>query len=386
MIIEKPSTKLKPIVRMSLFILISIIAIVSLVWSVSQGLAIYHYILGRQLIDRVLTISESTTVVNYCNLQLTDNSSLNQIKLAGNHLEKVLEHRLHHSNTYILLGRTYCMLGQINKAVSSYAAYTQHDPSDSIGHLELGFAYETYCRENERISQESLNNAIGYQFCQDSKKQELIKEEWDKAGALIERFISEGNIAFARQEYYKASQWYERWAFLKSTPTSSMEFQWVVSSILSGSQIPSTKLSDAIIIHNISENTIIEAEELQWMKEASRWNLNYGDKLSDHPNNNPEVAVMWWDGAAIALLQVPEQAIYHITIRIQDTPPGPIKIQIERDTIPIDRFILTKGDLIWHELETSTIIPSGLHIIGINYLENNGDAIIDWIRFKKISL
>jgi hypothetical protein len=211
----------------------------------------------------------------------------------------------------------------------------------------------------------------------------LIVEEWQKAGIDVGQFISEGNAAFKVENYELANIWYQRAAAYSNAENSSPTFMWSVASVLSGDPLPLHE-SSPIPVYQVEESTIIQAEELRWLREDSRWKLNYGDRLIDVPPQYSGVGVMWWSGTAIAIINVPEEGIYKITITAMDTPPGPIKLQIERDMVPIDQLIWDRGDESWYELSAVTNMTAGTHILGVNYLEDNGDAIIDWIRIERI--
>jgi hypothetical protein len=199
----------------------------------------------------------------------------------------------------------------------------------------------------------------------------------------VGQFIAEGNAAFRVENYEIANIWYQRAAAYSNSDNSSLIFMWSVAAVLSGNPLPLHE-SSPFPVYQVEENTLIQAEELRWLREDSRWKLNYGDRLIDIPPQYSGVGVMWWSGTAIVIINVPKEGIYKITINAMDTPPGPIKLQIERDMVPIDQLIWDKGDKSWYALSAVTNMTAGTHILGVNFLEDNGDAILDWIRLERL--
>lgn len=372
-----------------IFILITILAVLIIlgIWITPRILALYYELKGGQLMD--LALSSEDFVIQEaiaCSLiAVEDESAQTMATQAISHLQTALSYNPNLDQANLLLGRAYCLTGQPVKAVQAYLTYTRLRPENPLGHLELGLAYEAACRQKEDGSINNGSKGDSYTLCQDLQVQDQILEEWKKAGITPNQFIAEGKKAFAGQQYENAVHWFQRAAIFGEWIPSPVLFQWSVAAIITGHPIPDMTQESEITIYSLnSEETQIEGENLQWVLEDPNGNLSYGDKLIKIPGGEPSVGIMWWAGKAIAFVEVPEEKIYRIYIRTKDTPPGPIKLQVEKDFTPIDKFVMDKGDMNWQEMETATILSPGVHLIGINFLEDNGDAAIDWIRIQTV--
>lgn len=361
-----------------------IIVLGVLTWLSLRAIAFYFQLRGGQLLNLAITTQRERTLGGIACAQdpLESEQARRQLDQAILVLKSSTRYNRSASHPYLLLGRSFCLLGEPQAALAAYHAYVERRPENPLGHLELGFAYMKVC-QGDLSSEVDFTNAPSKDgFCKNQAVQDLILEEWRKAGVLVGQFIAEGNRAFARQSYTVAARWYEYATVYSGQPDPSLQFRRSLLAVLSGRPAPVIGSPGDITVHLLADTLQIEAEDLRWIREDSHWGLHFGDRLSDHPSNDPTVGVMWWPGQAVAFVQAPEQAVYRIVIRALDTPPGPIRLQIERDMLAIDQLVLNTGDNTWKELETATVLSSGIHMIGIHFLEDRGDAVIDWIRFE----
>ena len=89
------------------------------------------------------------------------------------------------AQTWLLLGRGYCLLGRGEEAVEAYERYTVLRPGNPLGHLELGFAYENLQKIN------------------------LARQAWKKAGLQPEQFVETGQQIQAEENLFRAQKWYK---------------------------------------------------------------------------------------------------------------------------------------------------------------------------------
>ena len=381
----KPAAGLAPVNTRLRALLIVITLLVLGVFLVPRLQALYYQIQGGQIIDRILRSGEGASLGPVaCDFHISGEASdVERINQAIAYLQTSARQNPRSSQTYLLLGRAFCLLDQPQQAVDAYRTYTELRPLNPLGHQELGFAIEALCRQSTSSgpsSQTTRPNSV----CNESDLQSQIIGQWRKAGIVVGQFVVEGDQAFARGDYRSAERWYQRSAIYNENPSSASYFQWSVASVLSGLPLPDFQGAYAPDVYTITSTVQIEAENLYWLKQDSSWKLNYGDRLKDHPSNDPTLGVMWWAGRAIAFVQVPNNGTYEITVRVNQNSPSPMLLQIERDMTPIDQFKLSDGNQGWRELTTATVLESGLHIIGINYLEDTSDAILDWIKILKV--
>lgn len=357
------------------FILIISAFAVLAFWLVPRILSLHYQTRGGNLLNEIIPFQERNNLSTISCLfePLQRDTGRDKVISVIGLLNRAVQFNEESSHSYLLLGRAYCLLGQYENSINSYEKYTKMRPDNTLGHLELGFAYERICR-NAKVEEN--------QICSEDSLKSRVINEWRMGGATVTDFIQKGNDTFSAQRYEESAEWFERAVILENSLSISDMFQWSVSKIIAGNPLPSPEL---VTIYPISDTTTIEAETFQWLLKDRFWNVNYGDKLMDHSSNVPGVGVMWWAGAAGTIIQVPEQGIYRISIRVKDFTSGELKLQVEKNLVPIDRFVLPLGDGSWHELETATVLPEGIHLLSLRFMEDNGDAHIDWVKVIKIN-
>ncbi len=210
-------------------------------------------------------------------------------------------------------------------------------------------------------------------------------EEWRRAGVTAQDLIREGNRAFAQQQYDRAMRLYKRGETMEGAFQSSELFRWAIAAIMTDHTLPQSLMnSTAVPVYDLIESAQIEAEKLKWMLADSYWDINYGDRLIDHPSRNPSVGVLWWGGPAVAFVHVQHEATYQITVRAKHSISGPGQLHIEKNFSPIALFSLTPN---WQDFTATVHLSAGFHIIDLQYTQLakgvDGDAIIDWIRFQR---
>lgn len=294
--------------------------------------------------------------------------------------------KANHSN--MLLGRAYCYLGNPNAAVEAYELYLGARPNDPIAHLELGFAYEkAFCQaeSNDRRSSELIGvGSPDVSLCTDPQVEQRILSEWRQANLVIGSFLEYADANFANGDFINANRWYRRaaaygWDEISFSPL----FKWSVSAAGSGYGLPEPA-QEQIEVQEISSNSLIEGESLRWMMDNSDYDLHYGDQIATMSEGNRTFGVMWWAGQAVTFIKVKDPGIYKITITAQNFPNGRIKLRFERDFVTIDQLNYLKSDGSWEEVQVATRLTDGLHVLGLTYLEDQGDAKIDSIRLERV--
>ena len=117
--------------------------------------------------------------------------------------------------------------------------------------------------------------------------------------------------------------------------------------------------------------------------DAPDYDLNFGDTLSKLPGENPIHGVMWFQGTAVAIINAPCSTSYTFRLRAKhnnDYQDVPGLIILSDNFINLTQFLLSPD---WQDYKTDVRLTKGLHIIGIEYVEDVGDAILDWIQLDQ---
>lgn len=347
---------------------------------VPQMIALSLQIQGGQIFNQSIRADEDyPSDAVFCTIDETDDSDARSLaREAVNKLQQSINRNDRLSQAYLLLGRSYCFLGEPEKAITAYDAYTQMRPGNPLGHLELGFALEAACQEAADQQAQDINSGRG--LCTDPAIRERTAQEWKSADLVAGYFFEQAYNAFAAEDMESTARWFQRAViFSGATDNSSELFKWSISHLATGRPLVDEQ-ETAVTIHPVSSTTRFEGENLQWMMDLPPNNMEAGDPLSDFPTGSPEIGVMWWAGPAVTIIQVPETATYEITIRARANSPGPVTLQVEKDDIPIDRFNLDPGNPEWSELKTATVLTAGSHLLVLRFMQDTGDALIDWVQ------
>lgn len=372
---------MNPRFRIVLWLLAAISLVGIAAWLRPGALALYYQLQGGQLLDEVV---RNAAVANLgsmaCNISLEkDERTHTQAGEALRLLEKSARFEPNQSQTHLLMARAHCLRDDYEKAVAAYQNYIALRPNNPLGHVELAFAYEASCRRQQLAA--AATAPRGNALCSDGALQAQILDQWRKGGIVSGQFLLAGDRTFSKEDFATALHWYQRGATLGGKPPFAALFQWSVAAVLNGQPLPS-EAAGKIDVHPLASATQIEGEDLYWLHRDPNWKVDYGNRLSDHPSRDPAVGVLWWAAPAVTFVDVPARGVYHIKIRVKDMPGGALKLRVERNLTPIDQFTLAPGEGAWHELETVTLLPAGVHLIGLRFLEDNGDAAIDWVRLE----
>jgi tetratricopeptide (TPR) repeat protein len=130
------------------------------------------------------------------------------IKAGLDFLQKTSALRINKSINYLHLGRVYCFLGDIEKAVESYFYYIGLRPKSPIGYLELGFALGRYCL-SDNFNQKEVVIKNKSEYCENPDLLFSVADYWKESG-ITNDFIREGDRAFSDNRYNEAVVWFQR--------------------------------------------------------------------------------------------------------------------------------------------------------------------------------
>lgn len=329
--------------------------------------ALYHQVKGGMILSDLLTAGQKSNPNSLaCDLPpISSDPEKTQLRRAISHLESARKYDPRLAQSYLLLGRAYCLDGNIEDAINSYQSYIRLRPKNPLGHLELGLAY----------------SLIG---------QKMSTAEWQAAGVTQAQILDRAEQSFSKSEYLIAANWYWISASLHDLPYAS-NLRWTISAAISNQQLPDSAYQTLpVFMVADTESTRIDAGYFRWIRDSIPNELSYGDRLSDHPSPDGIDARMWWSGDAVIIVKIPTTGKYAIIIRAQNTRPPPVEMNLTLNLAPVFPFEMDKGDMSWSEFRTDENLTTGYYVIGLRFLNNgvvNGldrDAVIDWIELERI--
>ena len=334
------------------------------IWIAPRLLGLYYQVKGGTLLEQaVVDAGVDLSSAIPCSVQPLPESSSTRVDQAIQQLQTALAYTPRLAQASLLMGHAECLLGEPISAIEAYQNFIRLRPKNPLGYLELGFAYADECEKDISGIQDSG-------LCSLSNLRQSIIEAWHVAGVEPGSFIEAGNLTFSSRQYAQAERWYTYAALTDSIP-NPVKFRWSVAEIMLGHDLTRIPDPQVLPVHDLSDYLEIKGSALQWMLDDM-----LGQTIGNSTSGDPNVGYLSFSGEAIAVINVHQTSTYHFIIKAQNTPPPPIKLQLEIDFRPVVSFELWRGDGSWDELGTEITLDAGLHILGINFLN---DAIIDGI-------
>jgi hypothetical protein len=353
------------------------------VWAIPRALSLYYQEQGGRLLNLAFSIAGNSQSSPFaCNLPPVDDPTVrSRLTLALQVLKRAIHYNPGASQAYLLLGRTECLLGEPKSAVETYLTYTRLRPENPLGHVELGFAYLAECQSEDPIS---TSLATGWVLCSQNPLQKEIITEWEKGGVSQKDLIENGHTAIFQNKYAVSTRFYQAaGTFGKPLPFSEF-FLWNLAAVQSGQSLPDAPSSRPIATIPITETTEIDPTRMYWLLKTPEHSIDNGMQLKEIPSGNQNQGVMWWQGTAVSIIDIPCDSNYQIMVRSMNfNPKEQLNGQLEllKDNLPITRFTITKD---WGEFQTMTYLTKGLHLLALSYVQDVGDAIIDRIRLNQM--
>lgn len=187
----------------ALFILLCIAA-----WASPGAISLYYEIEGGRLLSEPFNRTAKSTAASFCETALPSDESVRaSISEAVTHLKTSLYFNPQNSQSDLLLGRAYCLLGQSEMAIEAFREYTRSRPANPLGHLELFFAYEVRCHEWQIAGEPTSSSNY---LCPDQATQAAILAEWQAAGLTSQDMVAVGDQSRTAKSYDQALAWYKR--------------------------------------------------------------------------------------------------------------------------------------------------------------------------------
>jgi hypothetical protein len=207
-----------------------------------------------------------------------------------------------------------------------------------------------------------------------------LKAVWHTAGFVPANALHALDLAWQSGRYDEVLVWHKVAEVPEESLPTPLQFRLAVAAIVNGLEPPHPPDPAVLTIHPVTDVVRIEGEALQWLLADPHQNLDYGDRLGDQASLDSTAGTMWWAETAVAVVQVQEEARYEITLRAKHSTANPGRLQVGHNLAPVAEFPLTPD---WQEFTTEVGLSLGLHVIDLRYMQDSGDAIVDWIRLQE---
>jgi len=326
---------------------------------IPRGVSLYYQIKGGQQVEYVLRGSQGIHELVCEQLPDTNEAAINEVEQAIVDLYRAKRFNKNNSQAYYYLGKANCLLGNPAEAAENFELYTQIRPKNPLGYIGLGFAYE------------ELENFVE------------ARSAWEGVDLNVQSFSAAGDEEFEAEQYEDSVRWYERAGLMGGELSAYSKFNWSVAAILSGNRFPTQLDPLEIPIYPLSGMLQIEGSELQWFRpEDKKWNVRYGQPLSEHPSGDPDIGGIWWRGAAVAVVHSPCTANYRIQVRAihNSLSDKAGQLLFEDNLLPFATFIMSEN---WQDYDADVTLSKGYHLLGIRYVKDVGDVLVDRMRISQ---
>jgi tetratricopeptide (TPR) repeat protein len=162
--------------------------ILAIIWLYPKAAGQFYLFRGERSIDLVIeNVYGADKNAIACTLPpVEDPDDRAPLRTAIADLTKSVDQNPALDHAYILLGRAYCYLGEIDNAVVMYQQYVSQRPNNPLGHLELGFSLERLPDQEQAVA------------------------HWKKAGLTAEDFERRAQRARQLNKIDDALDWYRR--------------------------------------------------------------------------------------------------------------------------------------------------------------------------------
>jgi hypothetical protein len=368
----------KPGLRSVISILVTAFLVLVFAWLGPRALSLYYQVKGGRLLEQALqTSGDVSSEAIPCTLEpVTDPAARTLLEKAVELLDRSARYDPGLSQAYLLQGRAECLLGEYDKAVEALRQYTDLRPKNPLGHLEAGFALASECEY-------TIQGSPAKGLCGVANLRSSMLDEWREAGIEPENFIAAGSQKFTAHQYQEAAQWFQIASMVEVIQDREL-FLWSVAEIMLRHDLTGIPLPQVLPINELNDDLEIKGSAFRWMLD----NL-LGQSIGNPSEGDPNIGYLSFSGEAIAAIDIHQTSTYHVFLKAQNTAPPPIQLQLEIDFRPVVTIELSRGDGSWEELGTELTLSNGLHILGINFMNDaiiegkDRNAVIEWVKIQK---
>ena len=175
-----------------LLVLLLLLAII-LIFSIKPLLALFHQGQAGRALGEVVAVGDNEYGGFACLRPFVEDLQQREsLQTALTHLRKAESFAPNQSHTYLLLGRTFCLLGDYESAIPAFQKFGELRPKNPLGYLEMGFALLQARPPNGKCP-DGLNTY----------------DAWRKAGVRAEDFLALAERARQKEDYATALLWYQ---------------------------------------------------------------------------------------------------------------------------------------------------------------------------------
>jgi tetratricopeptide (TPR) repeat protein len=170
---------------LSIILLGGLLTVIGL--SASRMAALYYATRGGSLLSQAVGSGKYTPI--FCSSPPANKENIRMVKQAVADFQTARKWIPSNPRLSLLLGRSYCLLGEMDNATAAYETYLQLRPRDDLARIEQSFAYE-------------------------GASSHLATEAWKSLGLDMEKMLRLQRQALQNQDYPAALGWYRRAARL----------------------------------------------------------------------------------------------------------------------------------------------------------------------------
>jgi hypothetical protein len=284
-----------------------------------------------------------------------------QVQAAIAHLMEATRWRPDHLFAYTQLGWGYAALGDNHKALSSLnqaQLISPRNPLPALASLPL---------IEQSLAKQATDPALLQQYQQSLRNVGL--PSW--------QYIERGDNALAKGNLVEAQTQFERAMFIESfsaKPANALQWRYALASF-------ATRQKQRIATPDLAE----------WIQTANGSTILSGKSfrlLDTKPIEyvkDPNIGTLFLNEAAYKIVNFTQSGKYRIVLRAENSPPPPIKAQVEIDFKPIAQFDFELGDGTKREKGLVLDLSAGTHVIAVRFLNDNSDNLLPGQKDRDLS-
>lgn len=256
------------------------------------------------------------------------------------------------------LARAERQRGETAAAVAALEQALALDPGDPLIGYELALAHE----------------ADGDNAAADAR--------WQALGVDPVTQAAYGSAAFSTGQYSDAVAWFERAVRAGGMLDPVQQFQFGVAAVLTGAAETAFSADpDALQVEPAGR---VAGARLRWITAHPRYNVASGAAVGAEAGSG--AGVLFWNGAAVVLLENTHSGRAFLRIRARHNPPAPIRLGVELQGRRVGTFDLARGTLqnLTHTILVET--TAGPQAVTISFLNDGAvdgvdrNAFIEWVE------
>jgi hypothetical protein len=210
---------------------------------------------------------------------------------------------------------------------------------------------------------------------------ERLAAAWRSAGFTAQHAIHPFDRAWQSARYHEARTWQKVIERANGPMPAPLRFRFAIAEIAVSGKLSTPVDPVVLTVHPLRDGLRIPAESLQWMLADPASGVDFGDRLGGHSLAQPASGATRQASAVLTVVDAESKVAYEVTVRARQSTSQQCLLQVGNNLAPMTQFSLTPA---WQEFTTTVTLDPGLHIIDIQLAPDTGDALLDWIQFRKL--